>query len=222
MPSIDHIEYEGSVYDFADTEARKKASEISTELVSRLDKLSDKLDDEIRRASSAELGLEQSKLSAVPGKGLSTNDLTDELKAAIEANSQPMQGCDEYADGEAGYAPKPHAGDQDKFLAGDGTWKAAHDTTYDVVSVQDQYNGLMPFTDKEKLDKIDNYLDDTKTRDITIGLDSVVTVYPNDNKSKTITFNNDGSLTEVRREGSLVVATLTTTFSEGHIHVERS
>ena len=42
--------------------------------------------------------------------------------SAIEAFLKTMQGATADADGTSGFVPKPLAGDQDKFLKGDGTW----------------------------------------------------------------------------------------------------
>lgn len=51
-----------------------------------------------------------------------------------------MQGATASSDGTAGQAPQPHAGDQDKFLAGDGFWKKI--ITGVDYSTQEQDTGL--------------------------------------------------------------------------------
>lgn len=44
-------------------------------------------------------------------------------------NSEPMEGATAYADGKAGLVPAPVAGEQNKFLRGDGTWQIAGEVT---------------------------------------------------------------------------------------------
>lgn len=44
-------------------------------------------------------------------------------------NSEPMEGSTAYTDGKAGLVPAPVAGEQNKFLRGDGTWQIAGEVT---------------------------------------------------------------------------------------------
>lgn len=62
-----------------------------------------------------------SKVEAVTGKGLSTNDYTDAEKTRL-AGITGMTGATASAAGKAGMVPAPAAGDQMKYLRGDGTW----------------------------------------------------------------------------------------------------
>ena len=58
-------------------------------------------------------------MAAVKGDG-------DAIKAMIDV----MQGATASADGASGLVPAPQAGDQDKFLKGDGTWVGAISSLY--------------------------------------------------------------------------------------------
>lgn len=51
-----------------------------------------------------------------------------------KASNAVMQGATASADGVSGLVPKPEAGDQGKFLKGDGTWDEPTDTTYSAIS----------------------------------------------------------------------------------------
>ena len=63
-----------------------------------------------------------SKVEAVTGKGLSTNDFTDAEKTKL-SRIEAMTGANEYRAGKAGLAPTPGQGDHVKFLRGDATWQ---------------------------------------------------------------------------------------------------
>ena len=61
-------------------------------------------------------------------------------KNAIDALVPTMTGATDLLDGAKGYAPAPAAGDEGKFLAGDGTWKnqpplALAETEFDTCKV---------------------------------------------------------------------------------------
>ena len=58
------------------------------------------------------------------------------------------------ADGTQGLVPAPVAGDQNKYLRGDGTWGTPTNTTYGVATTTT--NGLMSSTDKGILNALDN------------------------------------------------------------------
>lgn len=55
-----------------------------------------------------------------------------------------MTGASSQADGTAGLPPAPEAGDEDKFLRGDGTWAEAGGGTDYVELTQAEYNALTP------------------------------------------------------------------------------
>lgn len=61
-----------------------------------------------------------------------------------------MTGATEDAAGEAGLAPAPPAGAQDKYLCGDGTWQTPPAATYEAAT--SSASGLMSAADKTKLD----------------------------------------------------------------------
>lgn len=64
-----------------------------------------------------------------------------------------LKGATASAAGTAGYAPAPAAGDQGKFLKGDGTWGTPTNTTYSDAT--QSAHGLMSAADKKKLDAFD-------------------------------------------------------------------
>lgn len=63
-----------------------------------------------------------------------------------------FEGASSNADGNSGLVPQPEAGDQNKFLQGNGQWGTPPNTTYSVATATN--NGLMSSTDKTKLDGI--------------------------------------------------------------------
>lgn len=78
----------------------------------------------------------ESKVAKEEGKVLSSNDFTDDLKTKL-TNISEMQGASSDAGGSSGLVPSPNAGEQSKFLRGDGAWASLnipapdrHDTTY--------------------------------------------------------------------------------------------
>ncbi len=71
---------------------------------------------------------------------------------AIKAMVSVMEGATVSADGASGLVPKPEAGDQDKFLKGDGTWDEPTDTTYGEATTTTA--GLMSAADKAYLDSL--------------------------------------------------------------------
>ncbi len=58
--------------------------------------------------------------------------------------------------GTAGLVPAPAAGDQEKYLGADGTWKKPEGTTYDEATTEKA--GLMSAADKAKVDGMDDAL----------------------------------------------------------------
>ena len=63
-----------------------------------------------------------------------------------------LKGATASVAGTAGYAPAPAAGDQGKYLKGDGTWGTPTNTTYSDAT--QSAHGLMTAADKKKLDGI--------------------------------------------------------------------
>ena len=63
-----------------------------------------------------------------------------------------MTGASADASGKAGLVPAPSAGNQDKYLRGDGTWSTPTDTKYNNATAK--VAGLMSAADKAKLDGI--------------------------------------------------------------------
>lgn len=58
------------------------------------------------------------------------------LQSALDgkAADADMSGATASADGASGLVPAPLAGDQGKFLKGDGTWETPTDTTYSAIA----------------------------------------------------------------------------------------
>ena len=79
----------------------------------------------------------------------------------VNTTYENFTGASASAVGASGLVPAPAAGDQAKFLCGDGTWKTTPDTdtTYEVATSTE--NGLMSAADKAKLDSIQS--DSTNT-----------------------------------------------------------
>lgn len=65
-----------------------------------------------------------------------------------------MKGATSTANGAQGLVPAPMAGNQAKYLRGDGTWQTPKDTTYEAATTT--VAGLMSAADKQKLDGIAN------------------------------------------------------------------
>lgn len=88
------------------------------------------VDDSHKHTTSTITGLDEilgGKASSVHTHNVS--DITDfnevlnsELEAFSDSFKQPMKGASSIAPGTSGMTPKPLAGDQNKFLRGDGTW----------------------------------------------------------------------------------------------------
>ncbi len=72
--------------------------------------------------------------------------------ADLTGTPTEFDGATASADGASGLVPKPEAGDQDKFLKGDGTWGTPQDTTYSEATTTTA--GLMSAADKAYLDSL--------------------------------------------------------------------
>lgn len=64
-----------------------------------------------------------------------------------------MKGAGSEADGEGGLVPIPHAGNERKYLRGDGTWQSPTETDNFHVATQER-DGLLSADDKRKIDEI--------------------------------------------------------------------
>ena len=92
----------------------------------------------------AEIGAAKEKIDELEGQSLSDEDrqklarIKDMTPATADGN------------GEAGFVPAPHSGDQVKYLRGDGTWGVPEGTNKPAT---DKADGLMSKEDKQKLDQ---------------------------------------------------------------------
>lgn len=206
---IDHIDYGGNRYEFVDQVARNEDATINTKINRLDDKIVEKVNEEKTRAQQAEQALEQSKVSIVAGKGLSKNDFTDEYKDLLD-NPLVFEGATSEEDGSQGDVPAPEAGDQDKFLMGDGTWATPHDTTYDDVT--QSHHGLMTAADKIKLDGMDAEPDDVQASSTTFSSNTITETLGN-GKTKTTVFNADGTITQTITKSGAANIVLKTTFN---------
>lgn len=80
-----------------------------------------------------------------------TKTFSNGANATMTLGAKAMTGATSSVAGTAGYVPAPAAGDEDKFLAGDGTWKTAGGNTAefivtDMVQIyyQQAFNNLHP------------------------------------------------------------------------------
>ncbi len=64
-----------------------------------------------------------------------------------------MEGAEREKDGKSGLVPIPHAGNEQKYLRGDGTWQSPKETDNFNVATQEQ-DGLLSAEDKKKIDEI--------------------------------------------------------------------
>lgn len=216
---INGIEYKGVWYEFEDSTARNSIAAASKKIYDNNDYLLGKIQEEKIRAELKEQALEDSKISAIDGMGLSHNDLTDELKERIET-PPAFIGATSTLNGEAGVVPRPMIDDRTMFLKGDGTWSKPTDTTYDVATQED--DGLMSADDKLKLDTMDTENDDLVSGK-TVFNGNVITETLGSGKIKTTTFNADGSITVNIRKPNVDPITIVTTFNaDGSITRTRS
>lgn len=220
---IDGIEFDGVWHEFEDSTAREAIAATSKKIYDNNDYLNDRINTEAERAKLAEKALEDSKITAIDGLGLSHNDLTDELKGLIEHPFE-LVGATSSKNGEAGIAPKPLIEDRDLFLKGDGTWAEPTDTQYDVATQED--DGLMSANDKLKLDTMDTENDElvsAKTEFEEINGVMTITEVLGNGKVKVVTFNADGSITLNVRKPKVEPITVTTVFNaDGSITRTRS
>ena len=207
--AIDTIESGGVVFKFVDATARENIANT----VERMNKLNstqnENLQAEISRARNKEEALENSKVTKEEGKGLSTNDFSDEYKDMLD-NPAAMEGATTSKNGKQGDVPAPQIGDRGKYLRGDGTWGTPHDTTYNPVT--QTANGLMIAADKKKLDSLENDPNDQAACNTTFNGNVITETYGNGRTVQT-TFNNDGSITQVITKANVDTITLHTVFN---------
>lgn len=72
----------------------------------------------------------------------------------VNTTYEDFTGASASAVGASGLVPAPAAGDQAKFLCGDGTWKTTPDTNTTYEPATSTEDGLMSAADKAKLDSI--------------------------------------------------------------------
>lgn len=216
---IDGIMQDGVWYEFQDSTARNSITKLTQRLNDNDEHVAMMINEETERALAAEKILDDSKVSIVAGKGLSTNDFTDELKSRVE-NPPAMIGATTVYNGEAGAVPRPMRDDIDKFLKGDGTWATPTDTTYEVATRYE--DGLLSKDDKYKLDTLDTENDDLVSGRTTFE-DNVITQVLGNGKTKITTFNDDGSITLRIEKANVDPIVLTTVFNaDGSIRRTRS
>ena len=216
---IDHIDYDGKTYQFVDQTARDGVNSLNTRVTRLNDKQVADLRDEVTRAKAAEKALQDSKVNIEAGKGLSHNDFTDTYKGMLD-NPAAMTGATAMTDGAQGDVPAPKKEDVAKYLQADGSWSTPHDTTYDDAT--QSTHGLMSAADKTKLDAMDQDTDDSVSCTTTFVGNQITQVLGN-GKTRTTTFNNDGSITETIAKSGMETITLTTVFNnDGSIVRTRS
>jgi len=157
------------------------------------------------------------KVDEEPGKGLSTNDYTTAEKTKLagigsgaEANVienitlngekasvanktaaltiDDMGAATSSSAGTNGLVPAPAAGDQTKYLRGDGTWVTPPNTTYSEATVSKA--GLLSASDKAKLDTVTENADAVSfTQKLTSGTE-IGTLTINGTATKLYSTNN--------------------------------
>ena len=207
---IDHIESGGVTYPFVDQEARDSVTSL-TERVTKLNTTqTEKTENEIQRAKNAEKALQDSKVDIEAGKKLSSNDFSDTYKALLD-HPAAMVGATDESDGIQGDVPAPEMGDSNRYLDASGKWTIPHDTTYDNATQKTA--GLMSASDKKKMDALDENGDDIVSCNTVFG-DGDITQTLGNGKTKVITFNEDGSISEVITKTGTETISLHTIFND--------
>lgn len=135
------------------------------------------------------------KVDKVEGKGLSTNDYTNEEKEKLDSISI-MTGASSQADGVSGLVPRPTKLDSIRYLRGDGTWTIPTDTNNPLLAI-------------DSIEIFEDYILSSEMYDfhmVWIGNDSTEYSYVNIvGDSKTVTFYS-GSMYNVEVEGGSVTS----------------
>lgn len=103
-------------------------------------------------ATAAQVG-PNATVTVVSGVTTKDNGHVDKVttqKVVIPAAPAIMKGASASAAGSAGYVPAPAAGDNAKFLTGDGTWATPKDTVYTHPSYTPRTAGLYKVTVDDK------------------------------------------------------------------------
>ena len=208
---IDRINSGGETYVFVDQEARDSNTALSQRMGRLNEAQTEALKEEAQRAANAEKAIEVSKVSKEPGKGLSTNDFTDEYKLMLD-HPAVMQGATAMTDGKQGNVPAPKKGQEGLYLDGSGNYSKPTDTTYEAATWEK--DGLMAAEDKEKLDNIDTEQDEVSSCNTVFNNDGSITETLGNGKVKQTTFNADGSITQKITNAAGTVLTLKTTFND--------
>lgn len=218
IAKIDHIKYGGVDYEFVDQTARNNVSSTDKKVETYFAEAKELVNAEAEARAAKDQYLENHMVQIVPGKTLSSNDYTDEDKERVQ-NPVEFKGATATANGEKGVVKRPLIDDRDKFLKGDGTWGVPENTTYDLVTRSK--NGLMSSDDKYKLDTLDITNDELMSGVITFENGKIIEVV--DGKTKTTTFNSDGSITLKIEKLNVDPVTITTVFgTDGTITRTRS
>jgi len=208
---IDKINYGGVTYKFVDQTARDANTALSQRVGRLNESQTEALKSEAQRAANAEKALETAKVSKEAGKGLSTNDFTDEYKDKLD-NPAAMTGATAMTDGKQGDVPAPVKGQEGLYLDGSGNWSKPQDTTYENATTEAA--GLMSAEDKDKLDNIDTEQDDISACNTVFNDDGSITETLGNGKVKQTTFNADGSITQRITNAAGTTLTLKTIFNE--------
>lgn len=215
MPRLDHIEMDGVNYEFVDQNAREQISSLASREYGDEQRLTEAINTEKTRAMGVERALQDSKVGIESGKGLSSNDFTDEYKSLID---DPI----EVSVNQKGVAPAPTLEDADKYLDGTGSWSVPHDTTY--ANATELSDGLMSKEDKTKLNGIDSDMDIDDYSSNHIDFDgNKVTQYLGNGKIIKTDLSDDGIVKKIYREGWQNQIVLNTTFNmDGSIDVVKT
>ena len=104
----------------------------------------------------------------------------DKRLAYLFGRTQDMQGATSETDGAQGIIPKPEAGDNLKFLRGDGEWAEAGGNVHEMELTQEEYDAL---PEEEKMNGTTYYITDGEgsTDEMALGeLSDVVITSPTD------------------------------------------
>ena len=221
---IDHIDYEGESYEFADGFLRSRFNEINVNVAEFSKGFTTRIGAEETRAKEAEDNLLRTKADKSEVKDIV--GFTDEDRERLN-NVKVFGGATDTANGTRGIVPAPGITERGMFLKGDGSWGVPKDTTYQEATYSQA--GLMSATDKINLDYFNEYVDedhsstiDFESNKITIKFGRLVNgVIPNPVKSREITFNADGTIREQIKVGAITQRTIDTRIVDGRVVKEK-